>query len=103
MSLPQAGVGSFVDGILFTPDGPVRSSGFVIQGMPQVIVAPLGTPAAVLGSLCVVAGAFPIVVTASGTVFQQGIQAATETDIVVAPNYIGSIVSAGQAQVLTRR
>ena len=103
MSLPQAAVNSFVDGILFTPDGPVRSSGFVVTGAPQVIVSPIGTPAAVLGSLCIVSGAAPLVITASGTVFHTGIQAATETDIVAAPNYIGSIVSAGQGQVITRR
>lgn len=103
MSAPQAAVGSLVDGILFTSDGPVPASGVVIQGASQVIVSPMGAPAAVLGSLCEVPGAAPVVITASGTVFHQGIQAATEGDIVAAPNYIGFIVNAGQSQVLTRR
>lgn len=102
--MPQAGVTSFVDGILFTPDGPVRSSGIVIQGQPNILVFPLGNqPAAVRGSLCRVTGAMPRVVTASGTVFHNGIGAATQGDMVMAPNYIGRIVNAGQGQVLTRR
>lgn len=103
MSLPQACVDSFVDGILFTDDGPVRSTGVVIQGAPNVIVGQTGTAASFLGAMCTVTGASPVVVTASGTVFVGGVQAATEGDLVIAPNYIGFIISAGQGQVLTRR
>lgn len=103
MSLPQACVNSFVDGILFTDDGPVRSSGIVVQGAVTEIVGPTGTPAAYLGSMCTAMGANPVVITASGTVFVGGIQAATEGDMVIAPNYIGFIISAGQGKVLTRR
>jgi len=103
MSLPQAAVQSFVDGILFTPDGPVRSSGFVFTGAPTVIVSPMGTPAARVNDLCIVVGAVPSIITGSATVLITNIPAATQTDFVMASNYIGSIVSAGQATVLTRR
>lgn len=101
--LPQATVGDLVDGILFTPDGPVRAVGFIITGQYNVIVRANGSPVATLTSLAFVpAGAVPSVVTSSVTVFSNGLGNATITDIVVAPNYIGNIVT-GQSTVITRR
>lgn len=101
--LPQATVMDLVDGILFTPDGPVRAGGFIITGQPNVIVRANFQQVATLTSLALIpAGAIGVVVTASSSVFSNFLGNATTTDLVLAPNYIGQIVT-GQPTVITRR